>query len=543
MLSLSQAEERADLRATRAPGADQAAEEQSGVGYEDVWASGADPGGGVDDVRASGEDASVSGGGRQQQPDASVTMGGEQRPERSRPVHLKDAHRHLAGEVMEGGDGNVRYNESARHSLYYPADSPTELYLFCLTYKHQLSRACVKDMFLLFETKDGVKGDKVGEGRGFDVADIPKNADHFVDRMRRYLPLLEVIKRTVPTKTRGKTADVFDIPLNLQYARFLESKRAMKEMEANPGGQVLRGEEATKNGLASDHVFAGPVERITNKRRTFMDGRLSRTTPFYGFDGVLCGGSKRPRRVYIGELVVAKVSEGGDAIPKRRPCRILAVCWDERLSTMVVTVRRFRYSHEVVGLAPAEHRQLASVTRVWEEQGAHSECKVLPSALVDLCEILTKTELEGGKHKEPWSMGRRRGGDWSWTHVCEGFATRRSGRKRGRVQATPFVFCAEWARWGGKGEAFHDMRGSATHHNDTDLPFCGIGTALNIDAFNVWSITNPVSVHELIQAGKGPAVMLFPSVPSSQFVLICRWFREQSGSEPDLSSPSCSLLC
>lgn len=65
-------------------------------------------------------------------------------------------------------------------------------------FKHQLSAAAVKDLFELMTTRDGVEGDGLGEGCGFEAGDRPKNADHVVSRMRKYVPLVEVFMWVVP---------------------------------------------------------------------------------------------------------------------------------------------------------------------------------------------------------------------------------------------------------------------------------------------------------------------------------------------------------
>lgn len=435
--------------------------------------------------------------------ESQVRSGGVDGSQQSTPPVLEDIHKHLGGEILEGGDANVRFNEKALRSDYYPYQSLTEMLMFVFVFKHQLSRVAVKDLFAMLRVRDGHDGDGAGNGQNFDVADVPRNEEHFVRRLRKYLPLLEVIHRTVPTKADGKTASVYDIPLNLQYARFLRSKIAMKEMQAHPGGRVLRGVEATTNRIGSDHVFAGPVERVGRARSTFMDGELSRRSPFFGFDGVLCRGG---RRVYVGEIVMAAVCANGN-VTDSRPCRILSIFWDAEVKQVCVTVRCFRYSEEVLGRQPEASRRRSSVTRIWEEQGDCAERKLQPGALKDLCEVVTIGELAAKKHKDPWPMGERRSP--TWTFVCEGFvkkrderAAARRRRKRGRVVEhtggtqigeSPFEMTGTWVRGGGEGESFPNMRGMCTYHNVENLPFCGVGTVINIDAFNVWSITNSVS--------------------------------------------------
>lgn len=54
-----------------------------------------------------------------------VEMGFMVKRRATTPPALEDLHKLLDGEVMEGGAENVRYNESAGNSDYYPADSFT----------------------------------------------------------------------------------------------------------------------------------------------------------------------------------------------------------------------------------------------------------------------------------------------------------------------------------------------------------------------------------------------------------------------------------
>lgn len=74
------------------------------------------------------------------------------------------------------------------------------------------------------------------------------------------MPLLEVVKRTAPTKAEGKKTSVFDILSNLAYGWCLSSKTAMSEMQTNPGGCPLLGDDAIKHGVACDYMFWEPVE-------------------------------------------------------------------------------------------------------------------------------------------------------------------------------------------------------------------------------------------------------------------------------------------
>lgn len=402
--------------------------------------------------------------------------------------YLEDLHLAFGGSTFEGGDDKVKYREAARKSEYYPCKNPTELMLFVFIFKHQLSRAAATDLFKILKFVDGEAGDGKGEGRGFDVEHVPDNADHYIGRMREYFPLLPVVKREVPTKADGVRGAVYDIPLNLQYARFLKSRRLMEEIDANPGGHVSRGDEASHNCLGSCQVVAGPTEPSDGMRRSLMHGDLARSSPFLGYDGVVCSAG---RRVYIGEILICRVPTADGNETEERPCRIVKIFWDEAAGMVHVQFRRFYYVKDVFGRRTRQRSSCSGMKRVWEAQGEQGLCVVTPGALVDLCEMLTTAERAEWTPQKPWRMGTRRSQEW--TLCCEGFVRLRPQQRRSAVK---FDVCGPWQREGGEGENFPDMRAAGVHHNTADLPFCTIGTVLYIDAFNVHGMTTQVRPRE-----------------------------------------------
>lgn len=172
----------------------------------------------------------------------------------------------------------------------------------------------------------------------------------------------------------------------------------MREAHANPEGRPLHGQQAAENGVASDHFFSILVERRGGRRSTYMDGDLARRSPLFGVDGVRCRGSNK-KRVYVGEVVIAELSDANAASRGNRPRRILAIYWDEASEKMMMTVRCFRFSEEVVGGLPGKPQKRSGVTRVWEERGGAKECTVQPSTLIDACEVLDPVELSEEKQE------------------------------------------------------------------------------------------------------------------------------------------------
>ena len=167
---------------------------------------------------------------------------------------------------------------------------------------------------------------------------------------------------------------------------------------------------------------------------------------------------------------------------------MLRVFFDEATQRLVVVVRCFRNSNEVLGVDHS-HRDFCryGLVRVWEEQGNHAEVTLRdPSGLLDLCEVFTEKEASEGKHKLPWKEGERREG---WSFVCSGFTK----RKRGSHTYDLVHRRRPWRRAGGPNENFPDMRAPEVNHNIGRLPFISLPISLYVDDFNVWGMTNAVS--------------------------------------------------
>lgn len=107
---------------------------------------------------------------------------------------LGDLHRvvgaKLGGECVEGHEVKARNFPVKSVKPYRPFKNLTELLLFTLAVKHQLSRVAMTDLFSILRFVDGEEGDGAGEGTTFDVGDVPSSGEHFVSRLRQYLPLM-----------------------------------------------------------------------------------------------------------------------------------------------------------------------------------------------------------------------------------------------------------------------------------------------------------------------------------------------------------------
>ena len=112
------------------------------------------------------------------------------------PPSLGDIHRmvgaRLGGECMEGLGVKERIFGRAKSKEYTPFKTLTEMLLFVFAAKHQISRVGMSDLFSILRYVDDVPGDTEGEGATFDASDVPHEGEHFVSRLREYLPLFEV---------------------------------------------------------------------------------------------------------------------------------------------------------------------------------------------------------------------------------------------------------------------------------------------------------------------------------------------------------------
>lgn len=120
--------------------------------------------------------------------------------------------------------------------------------------------------------------------------------------MRESLPLLLILGRDVPSTHGGKTsATVYDVPFNLLLDRNMRLASETRLSESYPVGNVWRLDEASNNSLASDHIDCVPTVPKGNVVEYNMHGTRSRSTPFFGVDGV-CGLASG-RKVYVNDVV------------------------------------------------------------------------------------------------------------------------------------------------------------------------------------------------------------------------------------------------
>ena len=163
------------------PTSDSGVEERNSFGRDDATEGG-----------GSHRSADVDGGNKPQVDDGMM----EDNPRYGHPPSLGDIHRmvgaRLGGECMEGLGIKERFFGRAKSKEYTPFKTLTEMLLFVFAVKYQISSMGISDLFSILRYVDEVPGDTEGEGATFDVADVPQDGEHFVSRLREYLPLLEV---------------------------------------------------------------------------------------------------------------------------------------------------------------------------------------------------------------------------------------------------------------------------------------------------------------------------------------------------------------
>lgn len=207
---------------------------------------------------------------------------------------------HMKGAtVIEGGAQNLRYNEKASGSEYYPFPNLSCMLLNKLADDFQLSRRIPEGMLRMLRFEDI-------NGRKFDTAELDSvHHEHFRARNRRFFPLLLALERKVSCSNTATTAgeresSVFDIPVNVILDRKLRSTQSVQEMLDNQGGKMLTEAETKEAGLSSQHIFSCPEVHEGNIRRTNMHGKLARTRAHFGFDGVKTEGGRG--KVYVNDI-------------------------------------------------------------------------------------------------------------------------------------------------------------------------------------------------------------------------------------------------
>lgn len=381
--------------------------------------------------------------------------------------------------VLEGGTPNIHFNTKAEGSTHYPFRTKEEVLLFMWQHTHQISQKAMRALLSILLHED--------EGAGFDVRGLRGvDAKHFFGRMRKFLPLLLIVGRDVPSTQSGKTsATVYDVPFNLLLDRDMRLASETKLSTSYPAGKILTSSEAEGNSMTSDHVNCVPTLPKGNIVESNMHGTLSRSTPFFGIDGVR--GRASPRKVYVNDVAMCEL----DGTPT--PCRVLELFWDEETAQVLASIRLFRAAAEVQGVVEAESP--TGLTRVWEDATAKQNYVRIPvSAILDVCEIYSSEDTQANKHAGDWDLGVR---STSWGgYLGEGFVrAKRRRRRRGGDVLKPFeVFCEAWSRGGTPEEAMFSLRGEGIHHNNGNEVFFSAPVTFYSDAFNVWGMGNKVGL-------------------------------------------------
>ena len=336
---------------------------------------------GVEERNSFGRDDATEGGGSHRSADVDggnkpQVDGGmmEDNPRYGHPPSLGDIHRmvgaRLGGECMEGLGIKERFFGRAKSKEYTPFKTLTEMLLFVFAVKHQISRVGISDLFSILRYVDEIPGDTEGEGAAFDVTDVPQDGEHFVSRLREYLPLFEVWTRNVVAKQSagvGAFAKVYDIPITHILESLLKSPSAMDEMRKNPGEAVLSKDEGEVVGLGSEHLFSMAARPVDNARRNYMHGRVASSMPQYNTDGFI---SLSGRNVYISNTVMCDLRDADATETRQVPCRVVKSYFDEESLRLVVVVRCLRNANEVLDIGYS--RKLFGrngLVRLWEETG------------------------------------------------------------------------------------------------------------------------------------------------------------------------------
>lgn len=319
-------------------------------------------------------------------------------PTASRVPFLWELPSQLGGKTKEAGAASIRVNQSAKNSPFYPFATLTCLLLFVFCYKHQLSQHAVDDLFFILRftydweptaAEAAATGcDTMPIHYGFDRHDVPTSGEHFVNRTRKYLPLLEVIECDVPSTERGDeaTSKVYNIPLPLILDRLLRSADMMALMEKHAAGKLLRGESMKDaNCVDSDHIFAIATREVDDRKDCNMNGLLARRSSLYGLDGVM---TNRKEKVYMNDFVMCKVHGEADT---QLVCRILELYWCVEGSGVRVTLRLFQAADDV--LPVGRRRDMGGVPCVFEERGPSATFVASPHDLVCRCEVFEPNEV------------------------------------------------------------------------------------------------------------------------------------------------------
>lgn len=412
---------------------------------------------------------------------------------------LEGLHVGLGGKTLEGGATYCSFNTKAKDSPWYPYENLSVMLLFLFVHKYQVSEAMLHGLLAILRTRHNDEGFQIDDLRGV-------TAKHFYSRRRAHHPLLEVVETMVPTKEGGATVPSYTIPVNLLLARQMQSPSFIDMCREKPGGKVLSGEEAEQNRLSCHHLFAVPTEPEGNALSTNLHGALARSSPYFGFDGVL-GRRSGGRKIFVNDVAMFTIGD------RALPCRLLQIFWDEVREALLVSVRRFRSMTEVRGVEGPERYD--GLARVWEEEGSKSVLVLHISSLEGACEIYTRREVSRSEHrKDPWTGGVR-WEDWD-AYVGEGFVVKRPKRMRdeddGR-QPPPFVVSkTRWWREGSKDSPLFGIRYDGFRENSRNLVFASLPLIIYNDGFNAFSMNSKVR-------RAGPLGSPFHAPP----LLLCVW--------------------
>ena len=396
------------------------------------------------------------------------------------------------GRRVEGGD-DVRVNEKAQGSNFYPFPSLTVLLLFVFTHTHRMSRQVIDDLFFILrysctcELDGSGSGSESGDDNNstcrefrFDPADVPQSGEHFLSRTRRFLPLLDVFEDTVPsTGGGGATSKVYSFPLPVILDRLLRSAHAMEQLHKHATGHVLRGEEARRNLVAADHVFPVPTRNHHDRKECNLNGDIARGCALYTADGVVGSSGKK---LFPGDVCSVHGLLAGDA----HVCRILELYFDKEENEMRLVLRRFRTAQEVYG-ERTDRQNYSGLPCVWEEVGKHSRYTAKPECLGDLVIVLTSNEVDAGLHDSDMYASAE------LIVVGVGFCERR--RPGSQEQRQPSAFIPKrgrWSRTGTSEEHLVDIRTEDFFLNEDNLPYASMPLVCYYDKYNATDMTNQV---------------------------------------------------
>lgn len=373
--------------------------------------------------------------------------------------------------TVEGGPEKLIYNTKAAGSPFYPFATKEQQLMFIWIHVHRIPQRAFGGLLEIFLM--------VHEGEPFDVKGLAGvNPEHFYSRMRPYLPLLQLIKRDVPSAA-DETAScaVFDIPVNLLLHRTMQIESETALSETHPGGKLLRGEEIEANSLTSEHVNCVPTRREGNVMNSNHNGALAKSTPFFGFDGIrasVCG-----RKVYVHDCCACEV---GGVLTLGR---LMEIFYDDVRRLVLVTVRLFRTAAEVRGVGEEERR--GGLLRVWEDCSPGSGVELEAAKVLGLVEMETPQNSSGdGGQPFPWDR-----------FYAEGFVTTAGTKRRHGGDAMPKPFKVSEAPWHAEGttdKPLFGVRHQGVHLNDMNLAFYSAPVVFSCDAFNAWGLGNKVRV-------------------------------------------------